>query len=301
MATSAFDRLQVLLASRYPNYASLWLKSREEFGPDWEADISRNIERVFGVDDGSAWQAAVDGYAEFCTDALRAQVFFEKTGRYKASNYADVARECYHSADYMERRYLPGQYLSHYIWPHHQRMLKGFLDHMLPKVFAGSGTFYEVGVGCGMYSQMLLQRFPRLTGVGIDISEFSLRFTEAVVRAHGLADRYRTLALDIATPALPPPADLVVCQEVLEHLEDPASFVTRLYALTGPGRHAYISAAINAAHTDHIYLYRSDAEVAGQIARAGFRILDRQVESSYPEKPLQFRPTIAGFLCERPA
>src|SRR5262245_6851908 len=120
MAASAFRQLQALLAERYPNYAGLWLRSLEDFGPGWAAEVSRNIERVFGSDNGPAWQAAVDGYAEFCTDALRAQVYFEKTGRYKASNYAEVARECYHSADYMERRYLPGQYLSHYIWPHHQ-------------------------------------------------------------------------------------------------------------------------------------------------------------------------------------
>ena len=68
---------------------------------------------------------------------------------------------------------------------------------------------------------------------------------------------------------------------------------------TRPGGHAYISGAINAAHTDHIYLYRSPDEVRGQLEATGYRVLDAQIESNYPEKPEAFRPTIAGFLCRR--
>ena len=296
---TTFQRLYAELESSYPNYAAVWRRSRAEFGPRWEEEISTNIGRVFGPEPGPAWKEAIDGYAEFCTDALRAQVFFERNGRYQASNYDDVSRDCYHSADYMERRYLPGQYLSHYVWPHHQRMLAGFLETFLPRC-GPTSTFYEVGVGCGMYSQKLLEHLPAAVGAGIDISEYSLRFTERIVGAHGFGDRYRTIQTDIFDHALPAPADLVVCQEVLEHLEDPETFVEKLFLLTRPGGHAYVSAAVNAAHTDHIYLYRSTAEVKAQIDAAGFLCLGEQVETSYPEKPEHLRPTIVGFFCTRP-
>ena len=297
---NAFRRLRDRLVERYPNYAGLWFSSPETFGPSWEAEISSNIERVFGREGGEAWDEAVDGYAEFCTEALRAQVHFERTGRYKASSYADTLRDCYRSADYMERRYLPGQYLSHYIWPHHFRMLKRFLTRDVPRM-NGVSRFYEVGVGCGMYSQKTLEALPAARGVGIDISPYALRFTKRVVDAAGWGDRYAVDERDIFAEPAPAPTDLVICQEVLEHLEDPARFVARLRDLVRPGGWGYITAAINAAHTDHIYLYRSPDEVRGQIEAAGWTVEDAQIESAHPEKPPQFRPTIAGYLTRRPA
>ena len=72
-----------------------------------------------------------------------------------------------------------------------------------------------------MYSKEPLELLPAATGVGYDISEHSLSFTERVVNAFGYGDRYRTEVRDIVANT-PEEADLVICQEVLEHLEDPA-------------------------------------------------------------------------------
>jgi hypothetical protein len=295
MAT-VFEELRARLEQRYPNLAPLWRQSRETFGARWEAELSDHIARVFGREPGTAWDEAIDGYAEFCTEALRAQVFFERHGRYRATSFAEVARDCYHSADYMVRRYLPGQYLSHYLWPHHYRMLSAFVSRMLPAVGADARAFYEVGVGCGMYSLQVLRHVPQASGTGIDISEYALDFTARAVAAHGLGARYRTVRQDVFAPHSLPAADLVICQEVLEHLEDPAGFTARLKSLVRPGGFGYITAAINAAHTDHIYLYRSADEVRAHVEAAGWAVQDTQVESVYPGKPVEVRPTIAAFL-----
>ncbi len=299
LTKSAFTQMREIIEKRYPQFATLWTKSEKEFGPVWEEEISQNIARVFGENPSPKWDEAIDGYAEFCVDALRAQVYYEKHGRYQNSDYGQMIKECYHSSDYMERRYLPGQYLSHYIWPHHQRMLRRYLTDLLPKIAADVKLFYEVGVGCGMYSQKTLELIPQAKGIGFDISDYALNFTFRAVRAHGYGDRYSIRNQNIIANPISELADLVISQEVLEHLEDPQSFVNGLYRAARPKGWGYITAAVNASHTDHIYHYRSPKEVEVQLEKAGWKIRDAQIEVQYPEKPEHLRPTIAGYLVKK--
>lgn len=298
-SNAVYEPFMAVLRERYPNFAALWDQSHAQFGGEWADGLATNIARVFGTEPGKNWDEAIDGYAEFCTEALRAQVFFEKHGRYQASNYEEVAQACYHSSDYMERRYLPGQYLSHFVWPHHYRMLRQYRTAVASRLGRDVRAFYEVGVGCGMYSQQSLAHLTEARGTGIDISGYALRFTSRVVAAHGLGDRYQTREADIFETVLAP-ADLVICQEVLEHLEDPARFVKRLLDIVRPGGWGYITAAVNAAHTDHIYLFRSPAEVRRQLLDSGWQIETEQIEQAYPEKPEALRPTIVAYLARRP-
>ncbi len=300
MSQPLFNQLLAILERKYPNYSRVWKDSDATQDARWHENISNHIGKVFGTTPNDSWYEAVDGYAEFCTEALRAQVFFEKHGHYKASNYQEVVEECYHDADYMCRRYLPGQYLSHFIWPHHCKMLQHFIQDLLPRIAADVKLFYEIGVGCGMYSLQTLMTLKDCRGVGYDISKYSTDFTHRVVNAHGLGARYSVSNEDIVTNEPAQKADFVINQEVLEHLERPDLFVKGLLHTVRPGGWGYVTAAINAAHTDHIYLYRSPEEVSGHLVDAGWKIIDTQIERNYPEKPLHLQPTIAGFLVQRP-
>lgn len=300
MSKPVFNQLLSILESKYPNYARVWKEADATQDAAWHEDVSNHISKVFGAEPNERWHEAVDGYAEFCTEALRAQVFFEKHGHYKASNYEEVVAACYHDADYMCLRYLPGQYLSHFIWPHHGRMLQHFVNDLLPRIAPDVKLFYEIGVGCGMYSLRTLLALPECRGIGHDISTYATDFTYRVVEAHGQASRYSVSNDDIVSTEPAQKADFVINQEVLEHLERPDLFVQGLLRTVRPGGWGYITAAINAAHTDHIYLYRSPEEVAAHLTAAGWEIVDVQIERNYPEKPLHLQPTVAGFLVRRP-
>jgi hypothetical protein len=262
-----------LVEETYPILAPVWRAARDRFGDRWLAEFITNLETLYGPVNaglGGRLADALDGYAEFANDSLRNRAFYEKHGHYKASSYAECLDAYYHNADHMTRCYLPGMYLSHLLWPQHYNMLCGFRDNVLRRVGEPS-VFFEVGVGCGMYSKTLLERLPRVRGVGFDIR-------------HGYHEH----------------CDFLVCQEVLEHLEKPEEFCGWLYDLTRPGGTAYITAALNAAHSDHIFHFHDPMELEAMVRAVGFQPLSLQEEFATGSKPRRLTPSLAGYFVERP-
>lgn len=285
----------------YPVLAGVWVDAPAKFGPQWIDQSLLDIETMYG-EVGSPLSPSireiVDGYAEFANDSMRNQVFYEKHGRYRASSYEEVSRECYHNEEHMNVRYLPGMFLSHYLWPQHYNMLKGFKSLVLPRV-RNAKLFFEVGVGCGAYSKATLEALPEVSGIGFDISQFSLDYTARVLRAFGVGARYKTEKRDIRF-GYPEKSDFLICQEVLEHLENPAEFCCWLSAMMAPGGHGYITAALNAAHSDHIYLFHTPSELEAMIRAAGLQPLHMHEECAPGFKERNLTPSLCGIFCEKP-
>jgi SAM-dependent methyltransferase len=297
-----WELLTTAMTRRYPVLASVWLNAPGRFGEHWTSEFVRNTEALYGEVTptlSSSLEEALDGYAEFANDSMRNQVFYEKFGRYRATSYDEVRRACYDDQHHMTIRYLPGMWLSHYLWPQHYHMLRGFETGLLPRVRSAE-LFFEIGVGCGMYSKRTLELLPAIRGVGFDISSFALEYTGRVLKAFGVGDRYTLEQRDIGE-GYHTACDFLICQEVLEHLERPDEFCRWLRDLVRPGGHAYITAALNAAHSDHIYLFREPAELEGMLRSAGFQPLHSQEECAPGIKPRRLTPSLSGFFCQRPA
>ncbi len=286
----------------YPVLASVFTEAPARFGKGWAGEAVPNIEAMYGSITeplSKRLLQALDGYAEFANDSMRSQVFYERNGRYRASNYEEVRQQCYLNEEHMTQRYLPGMWLTHFIWPQHYHMLKGFITGLLPRL-SNCRTFFEVGVGCGMYSKVTLETIPHSSGVGFDISQFSLDYTGQVMAAFGLQQRYQLEQRDVRE-GYEISCDFLICQEVLEHLENPAEFCRWLFNLVRPGGHAYITAALNAAHSDHIYLFHSPADLEEMVRAAGFQPLHLQEECAAGFKPRRITPSLCGYFCQRPS
>jgi 2-polyprenyl-3-methyl-5-hydroxy-6-metoxy-1,4-benzoquinol methylase len=289
------------MTERYPVLASVWNSALDRFGSEWLVEFLRNLETVYGgIGEGVSPSLldAMDGYAEFANDSMRNQVYFEKHGHYRATSYSEAVNDFYLNEEHMTRRYLPGMYLSHLLWPQHFHMLRSFKTVILPR-FRSASLFFEVGVGCGMYSKVMLENLPQIRGVGLDISQYALDFTMEVLRRFGLSSRYRVAKHDISE-GFDEACDVLICQEVLEHLEDPGLFCKWLFRLIRPGGHAYVTAALNAAHSDHIYLFHKPAEVESLLREVGFQPVHAEEEFAPGNKPRHITPSLAGFLCLRP-
>lgn len=295
VATPALDGLEAQFRAASPVFRDAVARTRTLLGEGWAADADDTLARL--LPDPQYIARAVAGYSRFALDALRLQARFEQTREYRHRTFAEVEAAIYADDEYMTACYLPGLLLSHFLWPHHYRQLR-FFDHAFVDWArrAGPGTFYDVGVGTGIYSRRLLAGAPDLTGTAFDISASSARFAERHADAYGFGDRFAVRLQDVLEDP-PAPVDHMVCVEVLEHLEDPVGFLRGLRAMLRPGGRAFLATALNAANADHIYLYRTSAEVIDHLDAAGFEI--HQYASAWaavPRRPGVPVPEVMAFI-----
>lgn len=290
------QRIKDDLLSHHRFAAGIIDRSARLFGASWASAFEALASAVF--QDPEAIAAAARGYAAFSMQSMRLQAAFERNGAYSPKSYAQASAEVYLNKQHMLSEYLPGLLLSHYLWPHHYRQLRFFEYAFLEEMDAAHAThFVEVGVGTGLYSGLILRRLPRATGQGFDISPFAKSFAERHLSALGVGGRYSVELRDLTGEALAAPVDWLVCVEVLEHLEDPLRFLRALrHSLAMDGR-AFITAAINSAHADHIYLYRNAAEICEQLQQAGFCVEQSFCAAAYsPTSKAAAVPEVAAFI-----
>lgn len=278
-------RMRTIFAEHYRFSRDIVDRAIAAFGGGWADDLEETLRVLFSDDE--ALSAAVKGYSAFAMDSMRRQARFERELAYPAKTYAEAASEIYFNDAHMTEVYLPGLLLSHFLWPHHYRQLE-FFDAAFtrPMRVAGGARFVEVGVGTGLYSRRLLQALPMATGHGLDISPSSQAYANRHVAAFGLESRYQVHLRDVADEANAS-ASWLICVEVLEHLEDPVAFLKSLRRVLAPGGRAFITAALDAANADHIYLYRTSDQVRAHLEAAGFALEQAFLGAAY-------RPAQAG-------
>lgn len=197
----------------------------------------------------------------------------------------------------MRIRYLPGMLIAHFLWLHEYRHMRFFDSAFVSQIqLRADPVFAEVGVGSGVYSRRVLQQVPSARGIGYDISPSSKAFAEDHMRAFGLENRYEGVLADAMAGQMQQ-VEWLICIEVLEHLEDPIAWLRRLREALVPGGRAFITAALNAAQLDHIYLYENSEQVIEQLRIAGFAVEQGFLATAYePPAPDTPVPAVAAFI-----
>jgi 2-polyprenyl-3-methyl-5-hydroxy-6-metoxy-1,4-benzoquinol methylase len=266
------------------------------FGSNWAGEFEGVLSNLFI--ELNSLEHAIRGYSKFALNSMRMQAQFEREGSYRSKSYKEVANEIYLNEQYMAEEYLPGLFLSHFLWPHHYRQIQFYKNAFIGMMkVLDAKSFVEVGVGTGVYSYFALQAMPEILGFGFDISPASKKFADYMMKQCGFSSRYQVDLSDISEGAHKNKTDWLICVEVLEHLENPISFLSALRATLNPGGYAFITAAINAAHSDHIYLYRNALEVSDHLMRAGFSIEQIFIGAAYPPQVARpVVPEVAAFI-----
>jgi SAM-dependent methyltransferase len=146
----------------------------------------------------------------------------------------------------------------------------------------------DVGCGQGSLLMELIAEFPHIEPNGTDIS------SAAVDLARRKVPGGEFHVLDLVTEHVDRKYDLVVCSEVVEHIEDDVSAMRNLHAMTGG--HLIINTVqgrmrrFEAGEVGHVRNY-AKGELAAKLELAGFEVV-RVVEFGFPF----FSPLYRDFL-----
>lgn len=227
---------------------------------------------------------------DFSLEFLQLQIELERTGKYPHSSFQEVEAHVYNNPS----RKLSGPwytwalYFSQFFWVTHNNVFHFFNDDFIKKN-GSKGKVLEVPTGTGLFLTYFLLKNKGWYGTGIDIGDSSIDFTRKVLNVFNIPEnRVKIVNQDIYKYETREKFDRIICGEFLEHLEDPVKILRKLYTLLKDDGKVFVTAAVWASMVDHIYLYKSPAEVRKQIHKVGFKIENELVQAVFkntnPEK-----------------
>jgi len=216
----------------------------------------------------------IEGYCEFVTDVNRCQLRYEANGEYEAKSYAEVFQETYDSSDFMSL-YHWGVYTTTFSWAHHLELYAFFRDHFLSRLRhqGSAGHLVDLGCGSGIWHLLTLKSLDSWRTTAIDISKTSVALSRKMCQTMRPPANVEHIVDDALSYQPCDEAQAALSCFLLEHLEDPLALLQNLARCVGPRRFAFVTCALTAAETDHIYEFRRESEVLRLAEQAGFRIL----------------------------
>lgn len=253
---------------------------------------------------GIAVEKVADCYNKLCKDMLLEQIKFRKTGRYSSSSFSEVAQRVYHSESEMEAM-VYGLAMSQFLWRNHYGLFDYFIDTIGQLQAAGQvASYLEIGPGHGLHLAESLRTFASARCDVVDISAISLGLSQRVVAEFAPGHDVHFHLKDVREFVGGSAYDLVVINEVIEHLEDPLSMLCTIAGLIGDTGRVFLTTCANAPSVDHIWLYDSVEAIRAQLAEAGLEIIHEKVlpvEDQVPREQWAERKVEInyGALCRR--
>ncbi|MBI5814220.1 MAG: class I SAM-dependent methyltransferase [Nitrospinae bacterium] len=245
--------------------------------------IGQRLNGIYG--DPANWlRQSVRSYVVLSVEFLELQRRLEKCGHYLYSTEKEAMEHVYHNKDVYGSDYLNGLLLSQPLWPNHYLMNKVFFtEKFLPGIKKNPESL-EVGVGTGFQLYQLLTAHEDVRYTGLDISDFAIDRAGKFAFGHKGRPNARFINRNVSDgiPFEDNKFDSVMMGEVLEHVENPLVVLKELARVAAPDAPIFVTTAIFAASSDHIYLFENAQEVRELISNAKLSIELEDVLPVYP-------------------
>jgi hypothetical protein len=252
-------RLSAYLSGRSPAF----FKEADEFAAQYGTFLAT---REITID------YAVDAYLKMCGNMLRCQVNFMRTGRYPVQS-SDQANQAVYSSESEMLSYMVGLGISQFLWSTHYEIFS-FFSAAIRERSNLIENYLEIGPGHGLLLEKALALGNLLKeAVAVDISPTSLRLTQAII-AHSMPGKknVRFVLGDILKTDLGNQFDFITMGEVLEHVNQPKTLLTRMKQMLASGGRGFLSTCANCPAIDHVYQFDTVDQIRRLITSSGLVI-----------------------------
>lgn len=219
-------------------------------------DIFKIYKRTFGKD---RLKNALINLRRYNTEFLLGQSRLNRNKEYEKNNERELHTQFYSNKLFMEF-YNDSLFISYSFWKNHNSMLKYFIrsvKHLRPK------TVLDVPCGSGVYTHYLTKTIKTKPNiVCVDASKHSLQYSKSLNNNIQHISFFKKDYRDISGTY-----DLIICGELLEHLEDPEELLRFLYERLSKNGKIFLTTALFCYAHDHIYMFRDVNQVRSMLKK----------------------------------
>lgn len=238
-----------------------------------EADELASRYEAFLIERGISMDYAVDAYLKMCSNMLRCQIEFLRTGNYPLL-IAEQAKITVYESETEMLSYMVGLGISQFLWPTHYQMFS-FFKKVINENAKSVSSYLEIGPGHGLYMEYALSQFHKLdVAVAIDISPTSLDLSRSIIQYFATVKKEIKFILgDVTKIDFDRDFDFITMGEVLEHVNQPKELLRKLKTLLAPGGKSFVSTCANSPAIDHVVQFNNVQQIRDLINSAGLTIL----------------------------
>ena len=276
---SNFNKILYLIYAKSPlqkkKLAKYLSKQDEKFFVDAEEFATNYLNYL--IDENISLEYVVDAYLKMCSDMLKSQITFMKTGCYPVELSQDAFETVYSNETEM-KSYMIGLALSQFLWESHFKIYNTF-ERYLQKSKEHIHSYLEIGPGHGLFLNKAINYLAVNTSITVvDVSPISTNITKSIIkyfhpdRGNIIFYNVDMLEIDLAYQY-----DFITMGEVIEHVNSPEKLLNKLNNILASNGRAFVSTCVNCPAIDHVYHFHTVDEIRDMFSKCGFAIEEEQV------------------------